>query len=87
MTDVDIVRVKSGSIKDGIVVTVPLYVKRDGPGFYGYSPFLQGLLFSGDTEEELHRKAHDAVTAFLWSLAKHGELMPNAKVVTEFHWD
>jgi predicted RNase H-like HicB family nuclease len=87
MIDVDIVRVKPGSIKDGIVITVPLYVKKDANGFVGYSPFLRGLLFSGDTVEELHRKAHDAVTAFLWSLAKHGELMPNAKVAVEFHWD
>lgn len=61
-------------IVEAFEVTIDIIIERDGAGFHVYSPNLKGYHTSGDTEEEAIKNMKDALSAYLQSLIKHGEL-------------
>lgn len=61
-------------IVEAFQVTIDIIIERDGTGFYVYSPNLKGYHTSGDTEEEAVKNMKDALSAYLASLIKHGEI-------------
>lgn len=61
-------------VVEAFEVTIDIIIERDEAGFHVYSPNLKGYHTSGDTEEEAVKNMKDALSAYLSSLIKHGEL-------------
>lgn len=68
---------KSRIIVDGI--EVELIVEPDGEGFHSFCPSLKGLHMDGRTEDEAIENAKDAVIAYLESLRKHNDPLPQRR--------
>jgi len=56
---------------------VRVVVEPDGEGFHAYCPALKGLHAPGATEAEALANAGDAALAYIESLIKHGDPIPN----------
>ncbi|MBI4295970.1 MAG: type II toxin-antitoxin system HicB family antitoxin [Chloroflexi bacterium] len=56
---------------------VEIIIEPDEGGFHAYCPALKGLHTSGATQEETLENARNAVSAYLQSLIKHGDPVPN----------
>lgn len=64
-------------IVDGI--EVDLIVVPDGDSFHAFCPSLKGLHMDGRTEDEAIENAKDAVIAYLESLRKHNDPLPQRR--------
>ena len=63
----------------GTQVSVVVMIEKDGDGFHAYAPALKGLHVDGATKAEAVKNAEEAVGAYLESLVKHGEALPEGE--------
>ena len=66
---------KGGKIVN-VFVTTKIIVERDGDGFHGYAPALQGLHVEGMTISETLSVLREAVECYMESIAKHNDPVP-----------
>jgi predicted RNase H-like HicB family nuclease len=60
---------------------VRIIVEPDETGFHAYCPALKGLHTCGETKEEAIQNAKDAALAYLLSIIKHGDPIPEGIIV------
>lgn len=51
-------------------------IEKDGKYYHGYVPVLQGCHTQGNTIEETRKNLREAIAAFIGSLKKHHEPIP-----------
>lgn len=59
-----------------VKLSVPIIIEKDGDEYHAYCPVLKGLHTCGETEEEALKNAKNAISAYLFSLIKHGDPIP-----------
>jgi len=59
-----------------VKLSVPIIIEKDGNEYHAYSPVLKGLHTCGETKEEALENAKNAISAYLFSLIKHGDPIP-----------
>jgi len=59
-----------------VKLSVPIIIEKDGDEYHAYCPVLKGLHTCGESEEEALENAKNAISAYLFSLIKHGDPIP-----------
>jgi len=59
-----------------VKLSVPIIIEKDGDEYHAYCPVLKELHTCGETEEEALKNAKNAISAYLFSLVKHGDPIP-----------
>ena len=62
--------------QESIAIEINITVEPDEDGFHAYCPTLKGLHVSGTTREEAIGNAKEAIVAYLYSMMKHGDPVP-----------
>ena len=60
---------------------VQIVVEPDDDGYHAYCPALKGLHTCGETEDEARQNAKNAALAYIRSVIKHGDPIPEGIIV------